>query len=565
MRVPESIPRRLYEIFLKYKLLPTAEEERRRLFSDAPIATPNMLDPWIKHTLHAFESALQIHPQLKECSYVFRNAPSSVSIDIIRATASSFEFHHRWVNYDYVHDQRKTCPLYQSKDGNKNQDEGSICYCAVEELMDLILPEIENLSATEKRQIERSYIDLLMTMPRDVSVTSAEDEEGIIRAEFNWKISATNYFGGFDVMIFPEDYGDSPRKEHRYYCMSRVVPPTGTNDPSTNTIVTSSTDLNTPTSSPYQSPIDSPSTFGGSSPKSPVESVRQTTDFLWQGETKHSTSLVLDISTTPSIVPGNKFVAMIRPALDIGCFYSLPFAFELPCPSPRKVEVEKVDCGITVSWEFPYPTVAKFRVTCESSYNIIYTSNFISGRSHSFNIDDDLLTTELDVTVQAESTAGIRSEKISVDVPAESMNSTSPSLDSICDDEDPASPVDMSPTSQVQSHYSPTISPPKSSTTYQPPVSEPHRRLNSESPRSEAVSMTQSSKEGLEGNEDQEEMEDDELDSPSEAEYDFYDNADGFSEDYTYAQAPSTPTPERTSSDEEVSPRHALLIFSWSC
>jgi hypothetical protein len=565
VRVPESIPKRIYEIFLKYELLPTAEEERKRLFSNAPIVTPNMLDPWIKHTLHAFESALQIHPQLKECSYVFRNAPSSVSIDIIRDSASRFEFHHRWVDYDYVHEQRKTCPLYQSKNGNENQDEGSICNCAVEELMDLILPEIENLSAAERRQIKKSCVDLLMTMPRDLSVTSAEDEEGIIRAEFNWKISATNYFGSFDVMVFPEDYGNSPRKEHRYHCISKVVPPTGTNNPSTSTVVISSTDPNTPMSSPYQSSIDSPSTFGGSSPKSPAESVRQTTDFLWQGKAKHSTSLVLDISTTSSIVPGNKFVAMIRPALDNGCFYSLPFAFELPCPSPRKVEVEKVDCGITVSWEFLYPTVAKFRVTCESSYNIIYTSSFISGRSHSFSIDDDLLTTELEVTVQAESTAGIRSEQISVDVPAESMNSTSPSLDFICDDEDPASPVDMSPTYQVQSHYNPTISPPKSSTTYQPPSSETHHRRNSESLLSEAVSIMQSSEEGLEGDEDQEEMENDELDSPSEAEYDFYDDTDAFSEDYPYAQAPSTPTPERTSSDEEVSPFYALLIFSRSC
>ena len=132
----------------------------------------------------------------------------------------------------------------------ENPGEGSICYCAVEELMNLILPEIENLSAMEKRRIERSYIDLLMTMPRDVSVTSTEDEEGIIRAEFNWKISATNYFGSFDVLIFPEDYSDSPRNEYRYHCMPTVVPPTGTNDLSTNTTITSPTDLNPSTSSP---------------------------------------------------------------------------------------------------------------------------------------------------------------------------------------------------------------------------------------------------------------------------------------------------------------------------
>ena len=109
----------------------------------------------------------------------FREAPDSVAIDIIRVRPACFEFHHRWVDYDYVHKQRMTCPLFRSKNEIENQNEGSVCYCAVEELMNLILPEIENLSATDKRQIERSYIDLLMIMPRDVSVTSAKDEREI--------------------------------------------------------------------------------------------------------------------------------------------------------------------------------------------------------------------------------------------------------------------------------------------------------------------------------------------------------------------------------------------------
>src|SRR6266496_5442626 len=120
-----------------------------RLFSHASIAKLDLFDPWIKHTLHAFEAALQIHPRLKECSYVFREAPDSVSIDVVRVKSSLFEFHHRWVDYDYVHKQRMTCPLFQSKNEKENPDEGSICYCAVEELMNLILPEIEGLSVAE--------------------------------------------------------------------------------------------------------------------------------------------------------------------------------------------------------------------------------------------------------------------------------------------------------------------------------------------------------------------------------------------------------------------------------
>lgn len=533
-----------------------------RLFSQTSITTPNLLNPWIKHTLHAFDAALQIHPRLKKCNYVFRKAPDSMSIDTICIKSSRFEFHHRWLDYDYVHKQRMTCPIFQNKNKRESQDESSICDCAVEELMDFILREIEDISPADKRQIERSYIDLLMTMPRDLSVTSAEDEEGIIRAVFNWKISATNYCGNFDVFIFPEDYGDTARKEHRFHCIPRAVPPLGISDPSTSTSVISSTELDSPTSSANQSPIDSQSIFGGSSSKLPLESATPVSALLWE-EAEHSTSLVLDISNTYSIPLGSKFVAMIRPALDNRCFYSSPFPFTLPCPSPRKVDVQKIGCRITVSWEFLCPIVAKFQVTCESLYDITYKSDFISGRSHSFNIDDNLLTTELEVIVQAESDAGIKSMKVVVKVPAELMKSTSPNLESMFDNEDPASPVGMFPTYQLQSHHNPTDSRPKSSRTFQPPISQPpRRRLNSESLLSEVISVKEVSKKGLEGKGDQKVMEVDGLDSLTEVEYGFYDNMDVFSEDYPYAQPLSRPAPEQTSSDEEVSLCHALLIHS---
>jgi hypothetical protein len=135
------------------------------------------------------------------------------------------------------------------------------------------------------------------------------------------------------------------------------------------------------------------------------------------------------------------------------------------------------------------------------------------------------------------------------------MESSCPGLESTCDDECPASPIDMSPTYQVQSHYSPTYSRPKSSKTSQPPISQPPCScLNSESPLSEVILVKEISMKGLEGNGDQEDMEYDELESRFEAEYEFDCNMDAFSEGFTYAQPLSTPAPERTDSDEEVSP-----------
>lgn len=406
-----------------------------RLFADASIAKPDTLDPWIKHTIHAFDAALDIHPQL-QCTYVFREAPKTVEIDIIRdkpaeSNIPHFQFHHRWLDYDHVHSRRDTCLLFQSKSEKENQDVDAICYCAVEALVELILSEIQELTADERTQIGHRYRDYLSTIPRNVRAVSTEDDYGMIRTELNWTISAASYFGSFDVSIFPESYGNVPRKEHRFYHVStRISVPESSNDQVTEDppVVTTSCDT-------VQPPAESPTTSSShSSPMpfletSPRESVA---DVLWHGTAEHSSNLVLD---TQLLAPGKRYVALIRLTQEKGCFYCAPFAFEIPCTSPQKLEVKKMGSKITVTWDYPFAaSTTKFQIKCESPYDTHYTSEFITGRTHSFEVDLEALTSELDVIVQAESEDGVRSENKVVKVPAESMTATSPSVESISDD-----------------------------------------------------------------------------------------------------------------------------------
>src|SRR5271169_2364723 len=161
---------------MKYEIIPTPEEERMRLFANAPIAEPDLLDPWTKHTIHIFNAALEIHPRL-ECSYKFRGAPKTVEIDIVRDKGGElsipyFQFHHRWLDYNHVHERRDTCSLFQSKYERGNQDVDCICDCGGEALVELVLSEIQGLGADEKRQIGHRYRDYLSTIPRNVRVIS---------------------------------------------------------------------------------------------------------------------------------------------------------------------------------------------------------------------------------------------------------------------------------------------------------------------------------------------------------------------------------------------------------
>ena len=120
---------------------------REEIFTESPLS-PTGADPWTKHTLHALKSALLLHPVLANCQNEFYDVPDTVGLNILRVKDqdSTFQLHHRLLNFEAVHKERTSCPLYQSHQHRTAPEGEIVCDCAVDELLELLLSEIDEIS-----------------------------------------------------------------------------------------------------------------------------------------------------------------------------------------------------------------------------------------------------------------------------------------------------------------------------------------------------------------------------------------------------------------------------------
>jgi hypothetical protein len=394
-----------------------------------------MSDPWVEHTIRAFDYSLIVHPPLKDCKYLFRHAPPTVEIDVIHTESFDgdiqFQLHDRWLDFTQAHEYRQSCPLWQGRQISE-ADEDAVCDCAVEKLFDLVLNEIEELSGAERQKLGYLCKDLLNSMPRHLSAVSNEVEPGKIETEITWDTSTSKYFKtSFDVFVYASDYGSVAKSEHRFHDVSD--PAVGANksplhSPDDN--VPSTTQTTSQTVPDESSPESSPEASGDDQNQGTV------TDYLWREKAEHSRSITIKCPH-PTLSPGKKYIALIRPTKERQSFYSAPFEFEIQCPTPQNVQVEKVDSRIHVTWDFPLSNNVKFRVFCESMFDVHHQSALLEERLHSFEVDLDVLSEELKVMVEAESEDGVKSSRSTpVKVPPEEMYTTSPSEESEDDFED---------------------------------------------------------------------------------------------------------------------------------
>jgi hypothetical protein len=393
-------------------------------------------DPWVEHTFRAFGSSLLIHPPLKDCKYIFRHAPPTVEIDIIRIKTPTdrglhFQLHHRWLDFTQAHQYRQSCPLWQARQVSA-ADKDAVCDCAAEKLFDLVLNEIEELSGGERQKLGNLCKDLLNSMPRHVSAESQEVVPGRIDTEITWDTSTSKHFKtSFDVFIYASDYGSVAKPEHRFHDLSD--PATGGNDfplhPPDNNV--SSTTQATSQSVPDDSSAES-------SPEASRDDLNPPTgtDYLWRGKAEHSRSITIKCPHS-TLSPGKKYVALIRPTEECRSFYSAPFLLEIQCPSPQNVQAKKVGSEIHVTWDFPFDINVEYRVICESMFDTHHRSVLLEKPPYSFEVDLDVLSEELEVTVEATSEDGLESSRsIPAKIPAEAIHTTSPSEESDDDFED---------------------------------------------------------------------------------------------------------------------------------
>jgi hypothetical protein len=335
------------------------------------------------------------------------------------------------LDFTQAHQYRQSCPLWQARQVSA-ADHDAVCDCAVEKLFDLVLNEIEELSGGKRQKLGNLCKDLLNSMPRHVSAMSKEVSPGRIETEITWDTSTSKYFKtSFDVFIYASDYGLVAKPEHRFHDLSD--PATGDNDfplhPPDNNV--SSTIQATSQSVPDDSSAES-------SPEATRDDLNPPTapDYLWRGKAEHSRSITIKCPHS-TLSPGKRYVALIRPTEECQSFYSAPFVFEIECPSPQNVQAKKVDGKIQVTWDFPCDINVEYRVICESIYGRHHRSVLLQEPPYWFQVDLDVLSEELEVTVEATSEDCLESSpSIPAVIPPEAIHTTSPSEESDDDFED---------------------------------------------------------------------------------------------------------------------------------
>lgn len=416
-----------------------------------------------------------------------------MEIDVVPTKTDNhlhFQFHDRWLNFAHVHEVRESCQLWQAKRLLEEPDETAVCDCAAEKLLDLMLDEI-GLANGERTKIGNLYKDLLCSMPRHVKAASNEVEQGVVQTEITWETSSSKYFKtSFDVFVFPGDFGDEGWEKYRFHDVpsaggpaSGEITDAAISDPAVNE------NLSTVTSHIRAGVDESPSSSGETTPESSPagNSPPPPTDYLWKGKATDARSIIIE---TPhlQIIPGKRYIALIRPTEDRKSIYSSPFPFSVGCPAPQDVVVEKSYSRVSVTWSYPFPVIAQFRVICESIYDTHYISALLGVQQQSFELDLEVFEEELEIVVEALSEDGILSKRsAAVKVPAEEMDSTSPSQNSVyddCIDDSPArsSSVDIQSTTPSSTIPQPSLGT-DSSLSRKPTRTYSSQRFSSKNPR----------------------------------------------------------------------------------
>lgn len=362
---------------------------------------------------------MQIHPLLKDCRLTFRAAASSIDLDIVPSDQDgrNFQVHHRWLDYEYVHNQRPTCPLFQSKRANQLQQdppsrvsEEGTCDCAVERILDILLSELRELSVVKKRKIAQTAQDLLKTMPRNVVLKGREDGEGV---EINFQIATDSYFGDFEILVCSE----TVQEERLYY----LAEEDGGEDEPVPAKVDSSAGGVTP---------DPDSEISPASPADPTSPRNESTDILYRGNTNCATSYTLNISQTP-LISGTKYTLILRPYQSQG-FYSPSYPLTTPVPVPTNLLCTRASASLetaaslTVTWTSPLPSTGKFRVACVDNADWKHVSPWIGERQYMVTCRKEILEGEIWVGVVAESALGVKSVEAKIVLPPEMEGTTSP-------------------------------------------------------------------------------------------------------------------------------------------
>jgi len=267
-----------------------------------------------------------------------------------------------------VHKERTSCPLFQSHQHRTAPEGEIVCDCAVDELLELLLSEIDEISFKDKKSIKHRHMDLMSNMPRHILVDYKKEMNPPV--EISWEVLVSEHFGtDFEVFLFSENDWDTAKENHLYY---ETAPVENEDD------LEAESETDVESDGPRSSSARRASTHLSRSPSNKSSN----TNYVWQGKTKN---YARNIQLPSSITPDHYF-ATIRSVQRTGALYSLPVRVNIPCPCPQNITAEREEGRITVKWTFP-ELAAKFKVTCTSIYDTIHTSPMVSGTRYEFEVE----------------------------------------------------------------------------------------------------------------------------------------------------------------------------------
>ena len=169
---PTRLPEGLWSLLRSVSPIRTVEEEQRECFRDAKIcALPRSV--FARTTDRALRACLALLKATKEIRVLYVNG-STGKLDVFYDTEiSTLKIHHRWLDFDNVHQETSCRTLFPNNIGGKSAP--YFCGHVVEELFALSISSIFkaslSLRVTEMRYM-RQIRRLLRFLPHSITISS---------------------------------------------------------------------------------------------------------------------------------------------------------------------------------------------------------------------------------------------------------------------------------------------------------------------------------------------------------------------------------------------------------
>ncbi|KAI9878014.1 MAG: hypothetical protein M1830_002172 [Pleopsidium flavum] len=178
-RSPVPLPKGLWKILTRFKLVRTPQEERLHLFTkSAPSVCQT--SSFSENVQRALRAALALNERTSDVTVLFVEG-GQVGMDLLyESEKKTVKVHEKWLNFEEIH-KTATCHLSRLATTQSVASEVLFCDHIIEEIYGMTLSEIlkclglrQNAANVIERSLRNEVRDKLQQMPRGISVTSTQ-------------------------------------------------------------------------------------------------------------------------------------------------------------------------------------------------------------------------------------------------------------------------------------------------------------------------------------------------------------------------------------------------------